>query len=180
VGVVTGDPVRVVYRKYDGSLHWNQSAQLLGEDEFGVWCGAPAGTPVSRGDQLVNPAEHNHAMLFPRDGWWTASFNAAPHRTDVYCDITTVPTWPSPDVVTMVDLDLDVRRRRTGLVEILDEDEFAVHQVRYGYPAEVIAQAWAAAEWLAAALTDRIEPFGSAYRHWLDMIAKAEAHRHVA
>jgi predicted RNA-binding protein associated with RNAse of E/G family len=119
-------------------------------------------------------------MLFPRDGWWTASFNAAPHRTDVYCDITTVPTWPGPDVVTMVDLDLDVRRRRTGLVEILDEDEFALHQVRYGYPAEVIEQAWAAAEWLATALTDQIEPFGSAYRHWLDVIAKAEGHRHVA
>jgi protein associated with RNAse G/E len=98
----------------------------------------------------------------------------------VYCDITTVPMWPTPDVVTMVDLDLDVRRRRTGVVQILDEDEFAVHQVRYGYPPEVINQAWAAAEWLATALTDRIEPFDKVYLRWLDAVVRDHGQIHVA
>jgi protein associated with RNAse G/E len=177
---VTGDLVRVVYRKYDGSLHWNQPGHLLGEDEFGVWVGGAAGTPVSRGEQPVNPAEHDHVMLFPRNGWWTGLFNAAPHRTDVYCDITTVPTWPAPDVVTMVDLDLDVRRRRTGVVQLLDEDEFAVHQVRYQYPPDVVRQAWAAAEWLATALTDRIEPFDQVYQRWLDVVARSSGQINVA
>ena len=173
-----GDPVRVVYRKYDGSLHWNQPGRRLGEDEFGVWVGAPGGTPVARGELQVNPAEHDHVLLFPRDGWWTGSFNAAPHRTEIYCDITTVPTWPTPDLVTMVDLDLDVRRRRVGTVEILDEDEFAAHQVRYGYPPEVIEQAWAAAQWLAGALRERVEPFGTGYHRWLEILA--EERKHVA
>jgi protein associated with RNAse G/E len=177
---VTGDLVRVVYRKYDGSLHWNQPGRRLGEDEYGIWVGAPGGTPVSRGEELVNPAEHDHVMLFPLDGWWTASFNAAPHRTEIYCDITTVPTWPMPDVVTMVDLDLDVRRRRVGTVELLDEDEFAAHQVKYGYPADVIEQAWSAAQWLTGALREHAEPFGTHYRHWLEKLAAAEGHRHVA
>jgi protein associated with RNAse G/E len=177
---VKSDLVRVVYRKYDDSLHWNQSGRLLGEDEFGVWVGAPAGTPVSRGHERVNPAEHDHVLLIPRDGWWTATFNAAPHRTEVYCDITTIPTWPTPDEVTMIDLDLDVRRRRTGTVEILDEDEFAVHQVRYGYPSEVIREAWAAAEWLAGGLRERVEPFGTGYRHWLDMVARDQGQMSVA
>jgi protein associated with RNAse G/E len=175
---VKGDPVRVVYRKYDGSLHWNQPGRRLGEDEFGVWVGAPGGTPVARGELQVNPAEHDHVLLFPRDGWWTGSFNAAPHRTEIYCDITTVPTWPTPDLVTMVDLDLDVRRRRVGTVEILDEDEFAAHQVRYGYPPEVIEQAWAAAQWLAGALRERVEPFGTGYHRWLEILA--EERKHVA
>jgi uncharacterized protein len=177
---VESDLVRVVYRKYDGSLHWNQHGRRLGEDEYGVWVGAPAGTPVWRGAQQVNPAEHDHVILFPRDGWWTASFNAAPHRTEIYCDICTVPTWPVSDTVTMVDLDLDVRRRRVGTVEILDEDEFALHQVRYGYPAEVIEEAWAAAEWLAGALRERVEPFGAGYRRWLDMVVHNQGQMHVA
>jgi uncharacterized protein len=177
---VTSDLVRVVYRKFDGSLHWNQPGRLLGEDEHGVWVGAPGGTPVWRGEEPVNPAEHDHVMLFPRDGWWTGLFNAAPHRTEVYCDITTVPTWPTPDMVTMVDLDLDVRRRRTGIVEILDEDEFAAHQVRYGYPTDVIEQAWAAAEELAAALREHVEPFGGVYRHWLEVLGSAEGRQNVA
>jgi protein associated with RNAse G/E len=165
------DLVRVVYRKYDGSLHWNQFGRRLGDDEFGVWVGARAGTAVSRGHEEVNPAESDHVLLIPRTGWWTATFNAAPHRTEIYCDITTVPTWPTSDEVTMIDLDLDVRRRRVGTVELLDEDEFAAHQVRYGYPPEVIAEAWMAAGWLTGALTQRIEPFGSGYRRWLDIVA---------
>jgi protein associated with RNAse G/E len=177
---VSSDQVRVIYRKYDGSLHWNQPGLRLGEDEYGVWVGASAGTPVWRGEERVEPAEHNHVLLFPRDAWWTGSFNAAPHRTEIYCDITTIPTWPTPDVVTMVDLDLDVRRRRVGTVEILDEDEFAVHQVRYGYPAEVVEQAWAAAEWLAGALREGVEPFGTAYHRWLDVVARNPGQMHVA
>jgi protein associated with RNAse G/E len=172
--------VRVVYRKYDGFLHWNQPAIRLGEDEFGVWVGARGGTPVSRGHERMRPAEHDHVGLFPRDGWWTAFFNAAPHRTEIYCDITTVPSWPTHDEVTMVDLDLDVRRRRTGLVEILDEDEFAAHQVRYGYPPEVVAQAWAATNWLAGALTERVEPFATGYRRWLDVLAGTDGEMNVA
>ena len=67
----------------------------------------------------------------------------------------------------MVDLDLDVRRRRSGEVELLDEDEFAAHRVRFGYPVEVVAAAEAAAQWLIASVRDRIEPFGVEYTHWL-------------
>jgi len=94
-------------------------------------------------------------------------FNAAPHRTEIYCDVTTVPQWPTGSEVTMVDLDLDVRRRRTGAVELLDEDEFAEHQTRYGYPAEVVAEAEASAAWLVNAVRAHEEPFGVASFDWL-------------
>ncbi|HEX2417075.1 MAG TPA: DUF402 domain-containing protein [Micromonosporaceae bacterium] len=161
--------VRVVYRKYDGSLHWHQEVSWLGEDEHGVWLGAPAGASARRGDEppVVHPQAH--VLVFPRDAWWTAAFNAEPRRTEIYCDITTVPVWQS-DEVTMVDLDLDVRRRRDGTVEVLDEDEFAVHQERYGYPDEVVSSALAATEWLRRALSGPTEPFAGGYRHWLSMV----------
>ncbi len=167
------DRVRVVWRKYDGSLHWNQPAWRLGEDEHGVWLGAPAGIPICRGHEPGTPAETAHALLFPRNGWWTAAFNAPPHRTAIYCDITTVPVWSAADEVTMIDLDLDVRRRRTGEIELLDTDEFAEHQLRYRYPPDVVAQAEAAAAWLESALRDGVEPFHSQYRHWLRLAADA-------
>ena len=68
----------------------------------------------------------------------------------------------------MVDLDLDVSRRRTGEVELWDEDEFASHQVKYGYPADVIAEAERAAEWLRNALTQNSEPFATlTYRSYM-------------
>jgi uncharacterized protein len=162
--------VRVVYRKYDGSLHWNHVGHHLGEDEHGVWVGTPAGTQVRRGGLATGPVEAPHVLLFPRAGWWTGCFNAVPHPTEIYCDITTVPEWPNSGEVTMIDLDLDVRRRRTGAVELLDEDEFAEHQVRYGYSAEVVGKARAAADWLFDAVRQRVEPFGKAYRGWLALV----------
>jgi protein associated with RNAse G/E len=163
--------INVVFRKYDGSLHWNYPARRLGEDEHGVWLGAPAGTELRRGEEVMELAEMDHVVLLPRDAWWAAAFNAPPKRTEIYCDISTVPQWPSADEVTMIDLDLDVLRRRSGLVELVDEDEFAEHQVLFGYPPDVISQARAAADWLVAAVTARQEPFGSAYEGWLRRVS---------
>ncbi len=167
-----GEDVRIVYRKYDGSLHWHMTMIWLGEDEHGVWTGAHAPNEWRKGDDPPVLSEHAQVMLFPHDAWWTASFNADPARTEIYCDITTPVRWPSPGEVTMIDLDLDVCRRRDGEVVLLDEDEFAEHQVRYGYPADVIAESERAAAWLQVALSDGREPFAEVYRSYLTLLAR--------
>src|SRR6266540_1141443 len=136
---VGGDEVWVVYRKYDGALHWHQKMRRLGEDRHGIWLGAPPGAITRRGEEPPVVIEQAHAMLFPHDGWWTAVFNGPPAGIEIYCDITTPPRWPRPGEVTMVDLDLDVCRRRADqTVVLLDEDEFAEHRVRYDYPRDVV------------------------------------------
>jgi protein associated with RNAse G/E len=164
------DEIRVTYRKYDGSLHWNHPARRLGEDGYGVWVGVGSAVTVYKGEAEWGPPEQPFVMLLPRDAWWTATFNASPHRTEIYCDITTVPRWSDPAEVTMVDLDLDVRRRRSGAVDLLDEDEFAEHRVRYGYPAEVVTAAEAAAAWLMEAVAGYVEPFGEVSLGWLNRV----------
>jgi protein associated with RNAse G/E len=166
-----GDEVRIVYRKYDGALHWNMTMKWLGEDEYGAWTGAGANNTSRRGDGPVLTFEHPQVMLFPRGSWWTASFNAAPARVEIYCDVTTPVSWPTPHEVTMVDLDLDVCRTRDGRIAVLDEDEFAEHQVRYGYPADVIAQSVRAAAWLQVALADGTEPFATVYQNYLALVS---------
>ncbi len=163
--------IRVVFTKYDGSLHWNHDALLLGEDGHGVWAGCRAGALLRRGHDHEVVFQEAFVMLFPREGWWTASFNAAPSRTEIYCDIATVPSWPDPGTVTMADLDLDVIRKRNGRVYLDDEDEFTEHQVRYGYPAGVVAAARGAADTLLAAVRRNAEPFATAYRPWLAKVA---------
>ncbi|MGQ4390493.1 hypothetical protein [Streptomyces sp. SAS_270] len=81
--------VRVVVRKFDGSLHWHHSMMWLGEDEYGIWLGAPIGTIYGKGNQrAVYATEERRVMLFPRGAWWTALFQAAPAHLDVYCDLT--------------------------------------------------------------------------------------------
>jgi uncharacterized protein len=163
--------VQVTYRKYDGALHWNLRMRRLGEDRHGVWLGLPAGAVTRRGLEPEVSLAQAHVVLFPAGAWWTASFNAAPRRTAVYCDITTPPHWPSSGEVTMVDLDLDVLLRRDVAEPFLvDEDEFAEHRQRYGYPAEVVDAARTSAAWLLDAVAGRTGPFGGAHREWLAMV----------
>ncbi|HXS66283.1 MAG TPA: DUF402 domain-containing protein [Streptosporangiaceae bacterium] len=164
---VVGDDVRIVYRKYDGSLHWHMTMTWLGEDEHGIWTGAIAPVTSQRGHEPPVIMEFTQVRLFPRGLWWTASFNAAPARTEVYCDISSPVRWLSPREVTMIDLDLDVIRRRDGSVHLVDEDEFAEHRVKYGYPSDVIAESERAAARLQVALADGTEPFATVYHSYL-------------
>jgi len=161
------DSVRVVYRKYDGSLHWHLTMRRLGEDEHGVWLGLPTGGEMRKGDGPAVPIPQAHVLLIPPSAWWTASFNAPPCWTEIYCDFTTPPEWLSPDEVTAIDLDLDVIRRfKARKSQLLDADEFADHRVRFGYPDDVVEQARRSAKRLRrAVLAD--EPFTTVYRRWL-------------
>jgi uncharacterized protein len=159
--------VRVDYHKYDGSPHRGYPALRLGEDVHGVWLGvSPRYFPAAEFKYL-----EPYTLLLPRDAWWTAMFIAAPRRTEIYCDIASPARWVDATTVHVVDLDLDVRRRRaSGLVELLDEDEFAEHSVRFGYPDDVRERAWAAARYLVTALGDGTQPFAGEYHEWLDRV----------
>jgi uncharacterized protein len=169
------DMVRVVYRKYDGTLHWNLTLRRLGEDEHGVWLGAPVHTPLRKGHVAVEPFPWAYVYLIPRDpaAWWSASFNAEPKSTEIYVDVTTPARWSSAAEVCLVDLDLDVvRKRGADRALLVDEDEFAEHRVRYGYPPEVVEAAQSAAERLLSAVTAGAPPFAlSSYGHWLAEVA---------
>lgn len=164
----SGHAVHVAFTKYDGSRHWQHPMRYLGEDEHGIWLGAPAGTTIRRGDEPPIVMKHSFVQLIPAGQWWTACFNGEPSDLDLYCDISTPPQWLGPGEVTMADLDLDViRMRADGRVLIDDEDEFAEHQIRYQYPADVISQAEQATAWLVEVISAGAEPFATEYRAWL-------------
>jgi hypothetical protein len=161
-------PIRVVYRKYDGRLHWHTELARLGTDEHGTWLGAPAGSQAQRGSEEPVTFREAYVTLIPASGSWTMNCNAEPLWTELYIDITTEPRWSAAgDQVEMIDLDLDVIRHFDGSAEILDQGEFAQHQLRYGYPPEVISRAERDASALLTAVTGDTEPFRQVCRDWL-------------
>jgi protein associated with RNAse G/E len=164
------DVVRVIYRKYDGSAHRDYPARRLHEDDLGTWLGVNAGTEsVYHGRPSVERIPF--VLLVPHSAWWSAMFNPRPRTSEVYCDITTPARWRG-DTVHLVDLDLDVvRRRDSGQVELRDEDEFADHRLKFGYPIEVVENAEGAAEYLYDALGDGTEPFATAFKKWLGLVS---------
>jgi hypothetical protein len=165
-----GDAIRLVMTKWGDRPHWEFDCTFLGSDEHGDWLGIPAGVTMSRpGAVFVAPAAM--VTLVPRPGadaerGWLATFNG-PAR--VYVDITTPPVWEG-SVVRAIDLDLDVVRDDSGVVWVDDEDEFAEHQVRYGYPDPLVAAAAASCERVHAAVAAGTAPYDGSAARWLERV----------
>jgi len=164
--VSPGSPLRLVARKWPDLPHWEHDAVLLGDDEHGRWVGAPAGTRMSRpGVEFVSGSAQ--VSLLPVDAPFVATFYAAGGAVEVYVDISTVPSWEG-DLVSAVDLDLDVVRGWTGRVWVDDEDEFAAHRVSLGYPDDLVALATRSCDAVLAAVRGRKAPYdGGTGRRWL-------------
>jgi hypothetical protein len=165
---MTAAPWRLEFTKWDGAAHWHFELEALGRDEHGAWFGARAGAVLQRGVEPPIRWPCDFLILWPRSGDYVVTFNAS-GKYPVYVDVTG-PVTASDRRLRAIDLDLDVVRTATGEVRLLDEDEFGAHQVRYGYPREVIRTARATAgallEWVAA----RREPFGLAPERWFALL----------
>lgn len=176
--MTAGTPVLIRSLKYDGSPHRWSRAVRLGQDEHGVWLGRPARDPVHTPTGLFVPPRRS-VRLIPHSGNWTAMFNDPDDPFTIYADVCTPPEWDGEEV-RYVDLDLDVVRLADGTVRLEDQQEFDAHRHRYGYPADLVRSATAAAAWLQEAMAVHQErpalgPFGPGYRHWLDQMAHLPA-----
>jgi hypothetical protein len=182
-----GTPIRVEMTKWGDRPHWEFDGIHLGSDEHGEWLGFPEGTINTRpGLELVSQAAC--VTLATPDGWYAATFHAPGIWCDLYVDIATPGRWDGT-VLRAVDLDLDVIRMRdplpasvyaeaekagrvAGEVFVDDEDEFAEHQVAYGYPADVVAQAQASCDAVLADVRAGRTPYDGTAQRWLDLLAE--------
>jgi predicted RNA-binding protein associated with RNAse of E/G family len=177
-----GTPIRCEMTKWGDRPHWEFDGIHLGSDEHGEWLGFPEATHNER-PGLVMLSEVPCVTLVPADGWHLATFHAPGIWCDLYVDITTPAQWDG-DVLRAVDLDLDVIRMSSvpptstrsapqnlaagpGETFVDDEDEFAEHQVAYGYPDDVVATARASCEEVLAAVRAGLAPYDGTHRRWL-------------
>ncbi len=75
-----------------------------------------------------------------------------------YCDVS-MPCVLVGDVLSYVDLDLDLIAYADGTYRVDDEDEFLTHQREYNYPTEIVERARTELAALIAAHAARTFPF---------------------
>ena len=160
-------PVTVQFFKNPDILHWGFDAEWLGEDKYGVWIAVPKGTHRWKGEEQVRPTGVDAVFCAPHEGWWHLHFNGAESPYSHFVDIVTPPVWVTENRYEMVDLDLDVGRRQDGSVVIEDEDEFDVHQVKYGYSPEMIERAESETQRVVSMFEEVREPFFAVAEAWL-------------
>ncbi len=160
-------PFTVHSTKYDGSLHYHYQTRVVREEpNLLVLYGAP-GTPLDsyRGQF---PAQNHTLEFYWSDRFYNLSVNwyADWRPRTHYVNIATPASWPN-GTLHFIDLDLDVIwRAASGEVILDDEDEFAIHQVRFGYPPDLIAQAWRTREEVCAMIAERAYPFDGSLHAW--------------
>ena len=163
-------PVTVQFLKNPDIIHWGFEASYLGEDDYGTWISVPKGTLRWKGDIRVRPTRENAVFLSPRNGWWHLHYNGTTTKFSHFVDVATPPVWSSENRYEMVDLDLDLARAQNGDVHVEDEDEFEIHQIKYGYTEEMIDRAVQETALIVAALKNREEPFFETAAEWLTKV----------
>ena len=168
-----GDQVRLELTKWGDRPHWEFDGVYLGSDEFGEWIGFPAGCVMTRpGMTYVAP---NHQVgLVPAAGLavgrsWLGTFHGPGGVVATYVDMTTAAEWDG-NRVRAVDLDLDVIKTLEGEVVVDDEDEFAEHQVEFGYPREIVDLALATRDAVLTSMRVAAPPFDDSYLPWLAVL----------
>lgn len=159
-------PVTVQFLKNPDLCHWGFRASYLGEDEYGHWVAVPTGSERWKGGEPFRPTAEDAVFCAPHEGWWHLHYNGKGTRFSHFVDIVTPPVWVSENRYEMIDLDLDVVVHQDGVVEIEDEDEFAAHQVLYGYTQEMVSGALEETERVVQAISERREPFFEVAAGW--------------
>ncbi len=116
----------------DGSFKWRQPLHVLerrGTMVVGEW---REGDEVIEGsEKLIQPATAQ--IVLWTDRWYNVIHNSVPMYDRVwYCNVAT-PAILEGDTLRYTDMDLDIAVTTDGEVQVLDEDEFATNQARFGY-----------------------------------------------
>lgn len=134
--------IRSASTKYDGSIHYEFDTRLIDHVDGCLRLFIAAGTPNHsyRGPGVFEA--DCVALFFPGDD--DRVFNAFvyldayPRSGVVMASDMLVQARLDGSTLRWIDLDLDVEVFADGRIELVDEDEFAEHQVRYRYPPAVI------------------------------------------
>jgi len=169
-----GTQVPLASTKYDGSMHYRYDCTVVVDEGDRLLAFAPAGTPMhsyrgrhSTGRHFLRVHDTEH--YWNLEVMWEPDWRPSKH----YVNIAMPSTWDD-GTLRFVDLDLDISWWSDGRVLLLDEDEFAEHRVRFGYPPWVVRRAWEAVDEVRSMISTRMPPFdGALYAwrpppHWVD------------
>jgi len=169
--------VRVLSKKYDGSLRDEYPAFLHSVSNEQLVVFVPPGVPVidhQRGDWVDSP--DGLIEIYSRRAWYhvwhICEQVSGMNKTYVHI---AMPAQYSGATIEWTDLDLDFRVTMDDSVTLLDEDEFQQNAARMRYPADVVEACWVACEQVRTGLRDRTGVFDR--DHYVELYRRIEAAR---
>jgi len=161
---LTADGKSILVRtyKYDGSEHRSWLAQVLRQESSLIVLDAKFRDQVVH-DLIGTIASGTHSLeYYWLDRWYNVFRFAHPNGElrNYYCNVNVPPTFDG-EILSYVDLDLDILVEPDFSYQILDVEDFQTNAQRYGYSAELQTNARRAVDELVRMIQTRAFPFGS-------------------
>src|ERR1700674_2743116 len=161
--IITPAEVTVRVLKYDGAEHRRWSAKLTRREGSLIVLDAAFEFDVQHhllGDIQCGTRTIEYYWL---DRWYNVfGFLSSDGSTRLfYCNVNKPPKFEN-DVLTYIDLDIDILVQPDFAYQVLDLKEFAENAGRYGYEEEIKRQAHAAVDELITLIEKRQFPFDEA------------------
>jgi len=153
--------------KYDGSLHYRYLGTVVQADSDLLMLYAQPGTVCDSYRGQMTAKYHSLELYWPDRFYnltvmWHPDWRPRMH----YVNIATPATWDD-GTLRFIDLDLDVIWfADSGEIVLDDEDEFALHQMRFGYPGDLIAQVQRSSDQVRQLLAQSAYPFDGSLFAW--------------
>jgi len=142
------------YRQWSGTVSRREGSLLQLDAAFSIEVSHHSLGLISRGTRLVE--------YYWLDRWYNVLrfLNDDGSTRFFYCNVTTPPKLEN-ELLTYVDLDIDILALPDLSYEVLDADEFEANAGRYGYDEEIRLRSQAAVEELKSMIEAGAFPFDS-------------------
>jgi protein associated with RNAse G/E len=147
--------------KYDGLLHRTWAAELIHREGSLIVLDAKFPEEIIH-DLLGTIASGTHSLeYYWLDRWYNIFRFAEPNGElrNYYCNVNVPPTFAG-EILSYVDLDLDILVAPDFSYQVLDEQDFESNAQIYRYPEQVRQKARRAVEELVEMIEARAFPFG--------------------
>jgi uncharacterized protein len=146
--------------KYDGSEHRHWRAQVSRQEDSLIVLNAKFDEEIRHPLLGTVARETSSIEYYWLDRWYNVFRFVEPtgELRNFYCNVN-VPPVLQYNVLSYIDLDMDVLVAPDFSYSILDEDEFAANAVRFNYPREVLHSSQSALKELISLIEARAFPF---------------------
>ncbi len=147
--------------KYDGSEHRHWRAQISRQEDSLIVLDAKFEEEIRHPLLGTVARETSSIEYYWLDRWYNVFRFVEPtgELRNFYCNVNVPPVLEN-DVLSYIDLDMDVLVGPDFSYSVLDEDEFAANAARFHYPREVLDQSESALKELISLIEGRSFPFG--------------------
>lgn len=157
---ITERAITVRTYKYDGTEHRSWRAELSRQEDSLIVLDAKFEEEIRHPLLGTVAPETLSIEYYWLDRWYNIFRFVEPtgELRNFYCNVNVPPVFQK-NVLSYIDLDMDVLVAPDFSYSILDEDEFVANAARFNYPAEVLLKSRLALEELIALIEERAFPF---------------------